>query len=126
MIKSMLLPASLLCMTALIGAGAIPARTLNPTLPSQRAAFNTLTLVSATSLDQLPSSDTDSHVRDSRVGPIGESSNDRYKGNQGANGGNGDQAPAPMPEPATILSMCVAVAIGGGVYFMGRLRRERK
>ncbi len=125
MIKSMFLPASLLCMTALIGAGVVSARTLNPILPSQRAAFNVLTLVSATSLDQLPSTDTDSHVRDSRVGPIGESSNDKYKSNQGDKSSD-DQAPAPMPEPATILSMCVAVAIGGGVYFMSRLRRERK
>jgi hypothetical protein len=35
-------------------------------------------------------------------------------------------APSPTPEPSTILTFGAALAIGGGVLFLGRLRKERK
>jgi hypothetical protein len=37
-----------------------------------------------------------------------------------------DDKPAPIPEPSTLMSFGVALLIGGGVFFLGRLRKERK
>jgi hypothetical protein len=53
---------------------------------------------------------------------------DRYKGKDKDkyNGKENDDAPAPAPEPSTLLSFGVALIIGGGVFFLGRLRKERK
>jgi len=40
--------------------------------------------------------------------------------------GNGPYGPAPTPEPSTLLSFGAALLIGGGVFLLGRLRKERK
>jgi hypothetical protein len=127
--KSLFLRAFLLCLTALIGAGMVSARPFSPILPARPAAVVVLTAVSDSLGDPTLSTGAGSLVRNPWVGPIvqdGEYKRDdrHLVGDKGEN--KGDHAPSPAPEPSTILSLCVAMAIGGGVYFLGRLRRERK
>jgi hypothetical protein len=127
--KSMLLRVSLLCLTALIGAGIVSAQPSSPILPARPSALHVLNSVSASLGGLTLSTGTYSRVRNPWAGPIVQDGqyerNDHHlDGDKSEN--KSDQAPSPDPEPSTILSLCVALAIGGGVYFLGRLRGERK
>ena len=161
MLKPFHLGACLVCMAALMGAGAASARaggTSVPVLARQPAEFGVLTSSTANLVEQTLSQmlrytlgtgkrvpSADSGLEDSTlVSPTiwsGEinSGNEHHGGEGehhgwkkgGSEGGEDDdegEIPphAPTPEPSTLLSFGAALAIGGGVFLLGRLRKERK
>jgi hypothetical protein len=55
----------------------------------------------------------------------GGNNNDQGQNNNNQNQ-NGDPAPAPIPEPSTLLSFGAALLIGGGFLLFRRLRKDRR
>ena len=142
MFKSIPLGACLVCMAALIGAGVVPARPggfSGQVLAGRPSAIQGLTPTAANAAEQ-----TLRHMLGTGLGPVrGAQATDlRSTGsapllqgpgpcpdpddNNGPDGDNDCDDHAPTPEPGTLLSFGAALAIGGGVFFLGRLRRERK
>ena len=151
MFKSIPLGACLVCMAALIGAGAVPARaggTSAPAVARQPMEFglraaSTANLVEGTLSQMLgytvgpingaQSPGSGSDVSTSLLRTIWSSAtissehdgDDRDK-DKAKEKEKEDEGPAPTPEPGTLFSFGAALAIGGGVFVLGRLRRERK
>ena len=115
MFKSVALVVCLMCMAALIGAGAVTARTGGISAPV--LAPSTINLVGGT-LSLLPAI-SDQHTRDG-------SKKSRLTTSDPEDDEPGEDEPSPTPEPATILTFATALAIGGGVFLLGRLRKERR
>ena len=115
MFKSVALAACLLCMAALIGAAAVSARTGGISAPVLAPATTnlvggTLSLLPAISSGQI-------YWGGSKKSHLDDSAEDDEPG---------EDEPSPTPEPTTILTFATALAIGGGVFLLGRLRKERK
>ncbi len=138
MSKSLSFRAFVLCIVTLIGGVAISAHSRVTAAPSPSetlAAFNGTAIsadlelmVSASSLPTLGTgqgsliwnNDKNDEKRDRRDG------DDHHKDHDGKNGDKDDHAPAPVPEPPTVLSFGAALAIGAGVFYLRRWRGERK
>jgi hypothetical protein len=132
MFKLITLGACLVGMTALIGPGTVSARAGGTSAPlvgvvnGVQSADSGLN-VSASLLPTIWSSSTilwgqDGDYKDHSVDKGHDWDKDHDKDKR--HDGNG--APSPTPEPSTILTFGAALAIGGGVLFLGRLRRERR
>jgi hypothetical protein len=150
MFKSIPLGACLVCLSALTGAGSMPARAAGFSVPvplSERtesrvvspSTNNLLGNIGAlAATHELPSTDSSLTVATSLLGKIwsGEIDSEGEKHDsvkpshhhEGDDEGEGEEhdPPAPTPEPSTILTFGTALAIGGGVFLLGRLRKERK
>ena len=121
MFKPIPLGACLLFMAALIGAGPASARTAGLSVQvvvSQHTGTDSSTV---SLLRTIWSGEIDSEgEKHDSVKPShhheGEDEDERER----------HDAPAPTPEPSTILTFGTALAIGGGVFLLGRLRKERK
>jgi len=126
MFKLITLGACLVGMAALIGAGSASARAGGTSVP----------LVGA--VNGVQSADSGLNVSASLLPTIWSSStilwgqDGDYKGHDWDKDHDKDKRhdrkddPSPTPEPSTILTFGAALAIGGGVLFLGRLRKERK
>jgi hypothetical protein len=115
MFKSVALAACLLCMAALIGAGAVSARARGISAPVL-ANPSTTNLVGGT-LSLLPA------ISSGQIYWIG---NIKSHADEAEDDEPGEDEPAPTPEPTTLLTFSTALAIGGGVFLLGRLRKEKK
>ena len=114
MFKSVALAVCLVCMAALIGAGAVSARTGGISAPV--LAPSTTSLVGGT-LSLLPAiSSGQIYWGGSKKSHLDDSAEDDEPG----------EDEVPTPEPTTILTFATALAIGGGVFLLGRLRKERR
>ena len=138
MFKLITLGACLVGMTALIGAGTASARAGGISVPLVGAVNGVQSAdsglnVSASLLPTVWSNSTilwgqdgdyKDHARDNdHAGDKGHDwDNDHRKGKDH----DRESAPSPTPEPSTILTFGAALAIGGSVFFLGRLRKERK
>ena len=131
--KSILVVACLVCTAALLGAGVVStqAGTLVPVQASPLISATTPMLNSGLTVADFLLPTPWSHKLKSGDG----NSNGKYKDNHKVRRADGeaeddeageDEAPAPTPEPTTLLSFGVALIIGGGVFFLGRLRKEGK
>lgn len=144
MIRLLPLTQSLLCMAVLMSAGAVAARAGGASLPvlAGSAAEVAITSATATSVEEPVTQTLYSSlgaVLTNWSGPAGFRGDNAHQGNQNHEGDgddrNGkdhdgdhdhDNPPTPSPEPSTILSFGVALLIGGGVLFLGRMRETRK
>jgi hypothetical protein len=130
MFKLITLGACLVGVTALIGAGTASARAGGTSAPLVGAVNGVQSAdsglnVSASLLPTIWSSSTilsgqDGDYKDHDWDKGHDKDHDKDKRHD-PNG-----APSPTPEPSTILTFGAALAIGGGVLFLGRLRKERK
>jgi len=126
MFKSRILGACLVCMAVLIIAGAVSAGTggrSGSVLARQPADFGLLAMPAINSLQQ-PLNNSASPlpvISFSTTISRWQDDDDKDKDDK-----PGDPPPAPTPEPTTLLSFGTALAIGGGVFLLGRLRKERK
>src|SRR6202790_3876454 len=119
MFKSVALGVCLVCMAALLGAGALSARTGGISAPvlapsTTNLVGGTLYLFPAISSAQIYLGD-----RKSRAAPCNDGDAEDEPGECQ------DETP-PTPEPTTMLTFATALAIGGGVFLLGRLRKERR
>jgi hypothetical protein len=132
MFKLITLGACLVGVTALIGAGTASARAGGTSAPLVGAVNGVQSAdsglnVSASLLPTIWSSSTilwgqDGDYKDHSEDKDHSGDKDHDKDKRHDQNG----APSPTPEPSTILTFGAALAIGGGVLFLGRLRKERK
>lgn len=120
MIRILTLAFSLLCMAALTSAGAGSARAVGGSVPAPAGSAQ-IVRTSLGPVSGMQSPDLGLNVLVSAL-PILAGNNNQVNNN---NQGNGDP-PAPNPEPSTTLTFGIALLIGGGVLFLGRLRQARK
>ena len=115
MFKSVALAVCLLCTAALLGAGAVSARTGGISAPV--LASSTTNLVGGT-LSLLPA------ISSGQIYWGGGKKS--HLNSQDPDEEPGEDEPSPTPEPTTMLTFATALAIGGGVFLLGRLRKEQR
>ena len=115
MFKSVALVVCLVCMAALLGAGALSARTGGISAPV--LAPSTTNLVGGT-LCLLPA------ISSGQIYWGGAKKSHLDINDDEPN--EPEDEPSPTPEPTTILTFATALAIGGGVFLLGRLRKQRR
>jgi hypothetical protein len=118
MFKSVALAVCLVCMAVLIGAGTMSARTGGISAPVLAASTTnlvggTLSLLPAISSGQIHWG-SQKLTKNSHLGDVEQTPEENEDEN------------APTPEPSTILTFATALAIGGGVFLLGRLRKQRR
>jgi hypothetical protein len=116
MAKSIPIGACVLCLIALMGAGVVSARTGNTVAVLASPPISVMTNAVDSSLTAPAALLATTWSRAIKVGDDDDEAEDK----------DADESPAPVPEPSTLLSFGVAAIIGGGVFFLGRLRKERK
>jgi hypothetical protein len=127
MSKSVPLVACLVCLAVLIGLGGISTRagTLSPVLAKPFLSTTNLAVSCPTvaySLAAAMGSPTMKLTQGDSDEDAAEEKADHEKEDHDV---DSDDHP-PVPEPSTLMSFGVALLIGGGVFFLGRLRKERK
>jgi hypothetical protein len=140
MSKSIPLVACLLCIAALIAAGvtstqagtSVPVPASPPTSVSNLGLAVPASMLPAIWLNAVKSWENDGYDRDKDKDKdkYKDKDQDKDKDKDKDKGKDKDKdkddAPAPTPEPSTLLSFGVALIVGGGVFFLGRLRKARK
>jgi hypothetical protein len=136
MFKLITLGACLVGVTALIGAGTASARAGGTSAPLVGAVNGVQSADSGlnVSASLLPTIWSSSTILSGQDGDYKDHSGDKDHDWDKGHDKDHDKdkrhvqngAPSPTPEPSTILTFGAALAIGGGVLFLGRLRKERK
>jgi hypothetical protein len=135
MLKFITSGACLMCIAALFGARTASARAAGTSTPVIRAVTVMRSADSGlSSASLLPAMSSSSMIlwgqdgNDNGGGKGHDWDKDHDKGHDWGKGKDGDPdgPPSPTPEPSTILTFGAALAIGGGVFYLERLRKLRK
>ena len=136
MIRSLGMSMALLTTVLLMSAGSASARTGGTFVPTLGSPDQITAIASAVNPSQIVTSRVSHIYLDGNDGNYGNHdwnhdrnhdwNHDRNHDSDHNGHDNDEKAPAPNPEPSTILTFGAALLIGGGVLYSRRLRANKK